>query len=241
MLADTIAVRPTRDGFRLSQHGVVLSELRVSPGPTHSVFDVLAALVAILRPRGRIGLLGFAAGSVMAPLRALGVTARVEAVDLDRSGYELFLGNCRAWAGDLAWTQADAVTWLNGVQGGFDTLVDDLSIPISGDVTKPSISWEVLPSMIRDKLAVDGIAVLNLLKPEGRAWVDALCRLAGLFPRACVVHLDAFENRLLVAGRELPPAREMSEKLRCALRRIQSRQAKRFQVRNFAPGSRCGV
>jgi hypothetical protein len=55
-----VTVTLTKHGLRLSQHGVVISELRTTPGPTHSVVDVLAALIAVLAPAGRIGVLGFA-------------------------------------------------------------------------------------------------------------------------------------------------------------------------------------
>ena len=51
-------ITATRHGLRLSQHGVVISEMRTAAGPTHSVFDVLAALVPLLAPRGRVGVLG---------------------------------------------------------------------------------------------------------------------------------------------------------------------------------------
>lgn len=85
----TIITR-TRNGLRLSQHGVVISELRTSPGPTHSVFDVLASIISVFAPQNRIGVLGFAGGGMMAPLRALGVRAVIDSVDLDRTGYDLF-------------------------------------------------------------------------------------------------------------------------------------------------------
>lgn len=224
---------PTKDGFRLSQHGVVLSELRVTPGPTQSVFDVLAAAVKVLRPAGRLGLLGFAGGSMMAPLRALGAAGPVAAVDLDRAGYELFREHCLGWAGDLAWEQRDAVAWLRERDAGFDVLLDDLSIPQSGDVIKPGISWHVLPKLISEKLAPDGVAILNLLQPEQGTWAGELSRLAELYGQALVVHLDAFENRLLIGGAQLPDARAMAADLKHALQSIRSRQAGRFQVRTL--------
>src|SRR6187402_1025733 len=105
-------IASTKHGLRLSQHGVVISELRTSPGPTHSVFDVLAALIAILAPVGRIGVLGFAGGGMMAPLRGLGVESTIDSVDLDRAGYDLFRRHCPAWAEQVNWREADAVAWL---------------------------------------------------------------------------------------------------------------------------------
>ena len=67
-------ITATRHGLRLSQHGVVISEMRTAAGPTHSVFDVLAALVPLLAPRGRVGVLGFAGGGMMAAHTAPGAT-----------------------------------------------------------------------------------------------------------------------------------------------------------------------
>ena len=90
-------ITQTEHGLRLSQHGVVISELRTSSGPTHSVADVLAGLISALRPDGRVGVLGFAGGGMQAPLCALGVETTIETVDLDRSAYELFCEHCPEW------------------------------------------------------------------------------------------------------------------------------------------------
>ncbi|MEC9081308.1 MAG: hypothetical protein VYE44_05980, partial [Verrucomicrobiota bacterium] len=65
-------VKPTGRGARLVQNGSVLSEVLAQPGPTNSVFDALAALVRLFSPGARVGLLGFAGGGIIAPLRAMG-------------------------------------------------------------------------------------------------------------------------------------------------------------------------
>lgn len=226
-------IRQTKIGLRLSQHGVVLSELRTSPGPTHSVFDVLAAVIAAVDPAGRIGILGFAGGGMLAPLRGLGVSAPIDAVDLERAGYELFCQHCLKWAGPVNWEQADAVAWLRRQPRDFSVLVDDLSVPANGDVVKPAITWEVLPELIRDRLAPGGVGVFNLLQPPSGTWLPALTRLAGLFQAAQVIELDEFENRILVAGDDLPEAREFGVQVRLALRRVRSRHATRIHVRNL--------
>ena len=61
----------TKHGARMSQGGAVLSEVLAKPGPTHSVFDLLAALVHVLAPGPRVGVLGFVEAEFLLLLRAL--------------------------------------------------------------------------------------------------------------------------------------------------------------------------
>ena len=224
-------ITPTKHGLRLSQHGVVISELRTSPGPTHSVFDVLAATIAVLAPKDRIGVLGFAGGGMIAPLRGMGVTSVIDSVDLDRAGYDLFRQHCPEWAGGVKWQQADAVAWLREQPRTFGLLMDDLSVPQDGDVFKPAISWDVLPELMRSRLRPGGFGVFNLLPEPGDTWNSDLTRVVSLFKTARIIDLDDFENHILIAGETLPTARELGSRLRQSLRRIRSRQAGRIQVR----------
>jgi hypothetical protein len=225
--------RRTKIGLRLSQHGIVLSELRTSPGPTHSVFDVLAAVVADAVPVGRIGLLGFAGGGMMAPLRGLGVGSAIDAVDLERAGYELFLQHCSGWAGPVNWQQEDAVGWLRRQPCDFGVLVDDLSLPSEGDVIKPAICWDVLPELIRARLLPGGVGVFNLLPPPGGAWLREMTRISSHFTRAHLVSFEEYENRILIGGDDLPAVREFGVRLRLTLRRVRSRHAGRIQLRSL--------
>jgi hypothetical protein len=229
-------IAKTRHGLRLSQHGVVISELRTSPGPTHSVFDVLAALIAELAPAplGRVGVLGFAGGGMMAPLRGLGCLTRIESCDLDRSAFDLFRKHCAGWLPQVSWHHADAVRWLQQQPGDFALLMDDLSIARDGDVLKPDVSWETLPALIKARLRPGGHAVFNLLPPRQGRWGREVVRLGAFFSSAQVIHLDEFENRILVAGAKLPPARLLSARLRKALGQLGSRQAARIHVQAFA-------
>lgn len=229
-------VTRTRGGVRLSQHGVVVCEMRTAPGPTHSVFDVLAALLAVLAPRGRVGVLGFSGGGLMAPLRHLGAKGPVEAVDLDRAAYRLFRRHCSRWAGPVQWERADALVWLRRRPGTFDLLLEDLSVPAGEDVHKPAVSWRGLPELMRRKLGRRGVALFNLLPPGG-PWLGRVHRMAGLFGPgpACVVRFEEFENCLLVAGPAVPSARRLGGLLREALRQLGSRQAGRIRVRQLRP------
>lgn len=230
-------VTPTEHGLRLSQHGVVISELRTSPGPTHSVFDVLAASIAVLAPAGRVGVLGFAGGGMMAPLRALGVTAVIDSVDLDRAGYDLFRQHCPHWTDGVKWQQADAVDWLRQQSCAFGLLMDDLSVPQDEDVFKPAISWDVLPELMRTRLRRGGFGVFNLLPAAGGTWKSDLARLlkhGGWSPaQARLIYLDEFENRILITGDKLPSPRKLGSQFRQALRRLGSRQAGLIQVRKI--------
>ena len=224
-------ITPTKHGLRLSQHGVVISELRTSPGPTHSVFDVLAATIAVLAPKDRIGVLGFAGGGMIAPLRGMGVTSVIDSVDLDRAGYDLFRQHCPEWAGGVKWQQADAVAWLREQPRTFGLLMDDLSVPQDGDVFKPAISWDVLPELMRSRLRPGGFGVFNLLPEPGDTWNSDLTRVVSLFKTARIIDLDDFENHILITGDTLPTARELGSQLRQSLRHLRSRQAGRIQVR----------
>jgi hypothetical protein len=230
---DEYETSETEGGFRLSQHGVVLSEMRNTTGPTHSVFDVLAALVAVLEPVGRVGILGFAGGSMMAPLRFLGVENAVESVDLDRAGYDLFAEHCSAWAGKLKWKRADANDWLEKQPPNLGLLIDDLSIPVNDDVVKPGCSWSTLPALMKSRVGQGGVVISNQLKPDGESWVSGMKTFTTLFSEVQVVHLDDFENRIVIAAEKLPPIRETSKRLKATLDRLGSEQVGLFRMRSL--------
>jgi hypothetical protein len=227
-----VDITKTKHGLRLSQHGVVISELRLTAGPTHSVFDVLAALVVQFQSRGRIGMMGFAGGGMMAPLAALKLEARLDVVDLNQASYDLFRRHCPDWAKRVNWNQADAGVWLKQQRQSFGVLLDDLSIPVPGDVIKPELCWTTLPALMQQRLSRSGVAIFNLLPQLGNRWNPELAQLRGQFPNARIIHLDDFVNRVLIAGREIPAPRELGRMLRQALRDIGSRQAERLLVRN---------
>ena len=222
----------TRGGLRLSQHGVVVSEIRLRPGPTHSVFDILAALVSVARPIGRVGILGFAGGGMMAPLRRLGFLGPVVAVDLDCESHGLFVEHCGLWAGLVEFHHGDAVEWLRSQRSEFGVLVEDLSIPSAGDVFKPEVSWKVLPRLMGDRLVPGGVAILNQLPCGDGTWPQTWEGLELRVGPVLTVRLDDFENRIVVAGSALGSARALGAQLREALRRLGSKQADRFQIRS---------
>lgn len=211
----------------------MISELRTNAGPTHSVFDFLAALIRGLPVSGRKGVMGFAGGGMVAPLVRLGFEETLETVDLDVESHDFFRRHCPDWSGWIHWTQSDAEFWLRRQKRPFGLLVEDLSVPWENDVKKPDLCWSTLPGLIRQRLAPDGIAVFNLLKPKSNRWEPDLTRLAQHFEEARIVYLDDFENRILVAGRTVPSARSLSDLVRKSLGILKSRQRDRFQVRTL--------
>ena len=217
------------------QYGVVLSELLREPGPTHSVADVLAAAVHELAPGPHVGLLGFEAGGLIAPLRALGAPHHVEAVDLTCRNVDLFHELTASWQGSVCVHRGDAWRWLRGQAGRFDMLIDDLSVLDECEVVKPPAVWETLPELMHAALRPGGVALFNLLEPQGLSWAAGLRRICRPFASARVVVLDEFENRLVVAADRLPTARALSRRLRRALHQLHSGLACAFHVRSL-PG-----
>lgn len=222
-----------RGGVRLEQHGCVLSKILDGPGPTHSVFDVLAAAVVVFSPGPRMGMLGFAGGGMMAPLRAMGGEHVVRACDLAEEGHEIYESMAAGWGGEVAFEREDAVRWLRRQRRKFDALVEDLSVPVDGDVVKPGVSWEALPGVMQRKLRATGVSVMNLLPTPGVSWSEmfAACRWEG--KPGVIVEFGHYYNRVLIQGEAVGTAREAGQRLRIALRRIRSRNAARISVKRI--------
>lgn len=210
-------------GARLVQGDTTLSHVRDRPGPTHGLFDVLAACVKALSPGPRFLMLGFAAGGVVAPLRAMGWTTPIEAVELSPVGERLFRELCDDWAGDVTVHRGDAVAWLQRSRRRFDLVLEDLSVAGSAGARKPEVSLQVLPALMRERLRQDGVVVMNLLPVPGVPWTRLLPDLAAPHRGARVVHLRDYDNRLLIAGDDLPSAAAISRSLRDTLQGIGSR------------------
>lgn len=220
----------------------MLSEVLSEPGPTHSVFDVLAASVSLHpRPR-RVGLLGFGGGGVVAALRGMGLTCRVEGVDLDAQGWSLFREEGDRWSGSLTFRRAEAVSWLSQGRRPFDVIIEDLSVPRDGAVEKPAATWETLPDRISRRLAPGGLAVFNLLRPPGGSWPRLVNTVSKPFGPAAEIRLAEFHNRIVVAwaadGVRSGPEPGVGGQLRTTLRALGSRQASGIRVCRLRGGSR---
>jgi hypothetical protein len=207
------------------QHGTLLSEVRATPGPTHSVADVIAATAEAVRPGGRMAMLGFAGGGVLAPLRGLGGTQAVSAVDLDDSGWKVFWRLCADWAGALSFEHAEACAWLRAEEGGYDLVVEDLSVPTDSDVFKPEVTWTELPSLLYRRLNPGGIVIFNLLHPTTSTWETGIQQLLQRGFQARLIGFRDYENRLLITGADLPGARQLGRQVRDRLRILRSRLA----------------
>jgi len=227
-------IRRVSGGLQLLQNGTVLSELRHQPGPTHSVFDVLAVLVQILAPPGPVGILGFGAGSIVAPLRYLGFLRPLAAVDLDPVGHQLFTRHCAAWSGTVSWEEADALRWLQRQRTPFAALVEDLSVPIGDDVFKPAALACLLPAQVRSRLLPSGVAVFNLVPdPDGR--LPGMEEIRRNFDAVRIVSYEGFVNATVIAGTSLPSAQVLGRRLHSGLRQLGSERAGAVRVSARAP------
>ena len=193
----------------------------------------MAATLHALAPPGRLAVLGFAAGGVLAPLRALGYDADVDGVDISDAGFVVFKRLDGAWTGRVDLHTADAADWLEGGDVPLAACLEDLSEIDAAEIRKPWASFSTLPDRIRRRLGPGGIALFNVLPSFDASWKGLLGNLSLPFAQAQVIVLDDYENRLLLAGEELPPARRTASRVRRELVRLGSTQAKRFRVRSW--------
>ncbi|MEC9055556.1 MAG: hypothetical protein VX633_09630, partial [Verrucomicrobiota bacterium] len=102
-------IRHHEDGVSIEENGCVLCELPRLPGPTHSVWDVLACAVKLFAPGSRMAMLGFAGGGMVGAMRAIGCEQEVAAVDLWTKGFDIFREVAADWSGAVQFHAEDAV------------------------------------------------------------------------------------------------------------------------------------
>ena len=129
--------------------------------------------------------------------------------------------------------RAEAGAWLRRGSRDYDVVVEDLSVVKKGDVVKPEETWANLPGLVKRRLRPGGIAIFNLLRPEGMTWREGVTRVARPFGGGHLVCFRDFENRLLTGGAAGWPARRLSVQLRNLLRSVGSKLADRVEVRSF--------
>ena len=219
-----------RGRTRLVEQGDVVSDLLHAPGPTHDLFDVLAAALAACEPGPSTAFLGFAAGGIVAPLRAAGYDGTVHAVDISAAGWKIFEPIARDWPGRVSFHAQDARSWLLARRSPLDAILEDLSVPGRGGHVKPGLSFGELPRLAHRKLAARGVVVTNLLPPEDRSFGAALRAVAAPAKSAVVVTGEEWENRVVVAGRRTLDGRAFGRALREKLEAIGSEEAGRIRV-----------
>lgn len=229
--ASAARIVKTRDGARMEQDGLILSEVLDHPGPTDMLFDILAACIAALAPGPRAAILGFAAGGVVAPLRAMGFGHPLHAVDLSVQGVPTFEALSMPWAGVVQVDQDDALRWLRRQRPPFDLVLEDLSADLGEGVTKPPVSLDTLPGAMASHLGPRGVAITNVLPVPGWSWKRLIPHLAAPFACASVLVLEEWENRVLIAGQTLPTTRVIGHTLRRHLAAIGSVEADGLEVR----------
>jgi hypothetical protein len=226
-------VVPKPQGAWLVDGEIVLSEILRRPGPTQSLFDVLACALDVVSVGLRVAVLGFAGGGIVGPLRALGSNKKILGVDLDSRGFDVFRRLSGEWAGDVEYDEAEACAWLRSQRRPFDVILEDLSEPHpTWQATKPAASYCVLPELMASKLRPDGAVVVNLLPWPETSWKALVSRIASPFARATLVHFEEFDNRALIAGNHLPSTRELSRSVRASLTRLGSNQRDRISFRS---------
>ncbi len=220
----------TRYGARVMQGNTFLSKILSRPGPLHDLYDVMAVAVARLAPGPSIALLGFAGGGLIAPLRAAGCREPIAAVDLSRAGEPIFRRLSADWCGSVRLSCIDAAEWLRRGDRKFDMIIEDLTVNCPAGPTKPAASIDPIPRLLRDRLARGGVALINVLPVPGLSIGELLDRIADPFPDIRRIEFTEFENRLLICGANLSPAREISRLLRKSLVGMGSRMPGRFSV-----------
>lgn len=225
-------------GARIVDGDDVISEIRAQPGPTHTLFDVLAACIAGLAEGPRIAVLGFAGGGIVAPLRAMQCNAELQCVDLSLAGEKIFRKLSAKWAGKVRVDRQDASRWLRRKRTPFDCILEDLSLPATAERegVKPDISLHVIPPMMAESLTPDGVVIINMLPMPGMTWNDLMIPFTHSFRRVCVIHFEGYVNRVVVAGKRLATASEVSRRIRAELHSIESAMAFEFCLRTLARG-----
>jgi hypothetical protein len=220
-----VEIIETDDGFELRDGNTLISKLVRGPGPTNTLVDVLAAAIATVAAGGSVVVLGFAAGGVVAPLRALGYGGRIVGVDIDRRGAEIFASVAREWCGEFEFFPADAVEWLEGTREAPRVIVDDLSTIGPGNIVKPWESLVAVPHLARRTLAAGGVFISNVLPSDGMPLVALEGNIAQPFREAQSIRSTAYENTLLLGGDALPACDATERRLIQLLEAIESTQA----------------
>ncbi len=226
-----IRTRYYRNRVTIEENGCILSELPRSPGPTHSVWDVMAAAVGVFAQGPRLAMLGFSGGGMVGAMRALGCDQEVAGVDLWREGFGLFESIAAEWCGLVRFYPEDAVTWLRRQRSPYDVIVEDLSVSKDGDTVKPGVSLSLLPDLMGRKITPEGVIISNLLPTPGFTW-EALISSSRIGP-GILIEFESYHNRVLIQGSGIGKARSSGRILRQHMHILGSALAQDIRVRTL--------
>jgi len=200
-------VRRAGDRVVLHQRGHVASAVRRGRAATGPIWDGLAAPLLLLRPRRRprVLVLGLAAGSVARVARGLAPGAEIVGVECDPDvvrAARRFFGLDRL---GIRIAVEDARDYLQRGRSRFDLIVEDMFVGSRRSLRKPDWLLGQGLRLCARRLRPHGLLVSNVIGGF-RAYEAALVR--GL-PRVYSMRVDGYENRLVLAGRVLPPPREL--------------------------------
>ncbi|HXY38972.1 MAG TPA: fused MFS/spermidine synthase [Vicinamibacteria bacterium] len=222
-----VRVRRTPAGLELRVDGTLASVSRPGRALTGVVWWALAAPVLLLPSRRReVLLLGLAAGSVARALRQLDPGAHLVGVERDREVLRLAREEFGLDALEVEVVVEDALAWLRRERQRFDMVVEDLFLGPARSVHKPEWLAGEGYRLIRQRLRRDGLLVSNTIHE-----MSQIVRAAAPVGRVLSLDVRDYHNRIVVAGRDLPPAREVRRRLAASSEPALARALRRLRVR----------
>ncbi len=203
-------VRRVRGSLQLRIDGTLASLRRPGRTLTGDVWWTLAAPVLLLPAcaEPRVLLLGLGAGSVARAIRALAPQAAMVGVECQTEVLRLARRHFGLDALRVELVVDDALRYLRRERRRFDLVVEDLFVGPSRSVRKPGWLLGDGYPLLRRRLARGGLVACNTIH-ETPAVVRALRPLGRVASLAVRDHY----NHIVVAGRELPPPRELRQLL----------------------------
>lgn len=198
MKAPHVRVRRGREGTSLRVDGTHASLYRAGEAVTGSVWDALAAPLLWLprRRRASVLVLGLGGGSAARLVRAVSPRSRIVGVERSPEVVEA----ARRWFGlDELGVEVvcdDAQRFLTRSRAHFDVVIEDVFIGSARTVRKPAWLLEGGLERAAARLRRGGLLVANTIDETA----DVARVLRAHFPGLVCVHVEGFDNRVLVGG-----------------------------------------
>ncbi|HVO13132.1 MAG TPA: fused MFS/spermidine synthase [Vicinamibacteria bacterium] len=226
-----VRVRRTPAGLELRVDGTLASVSRPGRALTGVVWWALAAPVLLLPPaRRQVLLLGLAAGSVARALRRLDPDARLVGVERDREVLRVARDEFDLDALRVEVAVEDALVWLRRERRRFDLVVEDLFLGPARSVHKPEWLAGEGYRLIRRRLREGGLLVSNTIHE-----MPQIVRAAAPVGRVLSLDVRGYHNRIVVAGRRLPSAREVRRRLAACSEPALASALRRLSIRRRHP------